>query len=65
MVHGAFSSMVKTIAVELAPIRFNAIHPGIIVETPAWRDKPEAWNLFCSGELCRRKGLLRKGGYSG
>ena len=42
MVNGAVGSMVKTMAVELAPIRFNAIHPGIIGDTPAWADKPEA-----------------------
>jgi len=42
MVNGAVRSMIKTMAVELAPIRFNAIHPGIIGDTPAWRDKPEA-----------------------
>jgi len=42
MVNGAVSSMVKTMAVELAPLRINAIHPGIIGDTPAWKDKPEA-----------------------
>jgi NAD(P)-dependent dehydrogenase (short-subunit alcohol dehydrogenase family) len=42
MVNGAVKSMIKTFAVELAPIRFNAIHPGIIGDTPAWKDKPEA-----------------------
>jgi len=42
MVNGAVSSMIKTMAVELAPIRFNAIHPGVIGDTPAWKDKPEA-----------------------
>ena len=42
MVNGAVSSMIRTMAVELAPIRFNAIHPGIIGDTPAWKDKPEA-----------------------
>jgi NAD(P)-dependent dehydrogenase (short-subunit alcohol dehydrogenase family) len=42
MVNGAVQSMIKTMAVELAPIRFNAIHPGIIGDTPAWADKPEA-----------------------
>jgi NAD(P)-dependent dehydrogenase (short-subunit alcohol dehydrogenase family) len=41
MVNGAVRSMVKTMAVELAPLRFNAIHPGIICDTPAWKDKPE------------------------
>ncbi len=42
MVNRAVRSMVKTMAVELAPIRFNAIHPGVIGDTPAWKDKPEA-----------------------
>lgn len=42
MVNGAVRSMVKTMAVELAPIRFNAVHPGIVEDTPAWADKPEA-----------------------
>lgn len=41
MVNGAVKSMIKSMAVELAPIRFNAIHPGIIADTPAWADKPE------------------------
>ena len=42
MVNGAVSAMIRTMAVELAPIRFNAIHPGVIGDTPAWSDKPEA-----------------------
>jgi NAD(P)-dependent dehydrogenase (short-subunit alcohol dehydrogenase family) len=42
MVNGAVTAMIKTMAVELAPIRFNAIHPGIIGDTPAWKDKPQA-----------------------
>jgi NAD(P)-dependent dehydrogenase (short-subunit alcohol dehydrogenase family) len=41
MVNGAVRSMIKAMAVELAPVRFNAIHPGIIGDTPAWADKPE------------------------
>ncbi|WP_214317670.1 hypothetical protein [Nonomuraea sediminis] len=24
---------------ELAPIRVNAVHPGVIGESPSWRDK--------------------------
>ena len=41
-VNGAVSSLIRTLAVELAPVRFNAIHPGIISDSPAWRDKKEA-----------------------
>ncbi len=41
-VNGAVSSLIRTLAVELAPVRFNAIHPGIISDSPAWRDKTDA-----------------------
>jgi len=37
--NGAISSLINTLAVELAPIRFNAIHPGITGDSPEWRDK--------------------------
>lgn len=39
-VNGGVSSLIRTLAVELAPIRFNAIHPGIVGDTPYWKDKP-------------------------
>ncbi|MBI4967133.1 MAG: SDR family oxidoreductase [Rhodospirillales bacterium] len=39
-VNGGVSSMIRTLAVELAPIRVNAIHPGIVGDTPAWSGKP-------------------------
>lgn len=39
-VNGGVSSLVRTLAVELAPIRFNAIHPGIIGDSPYWVGKP-------------------------
>jgi NAD(P)-dependent dehydrogenase (short-subunit alcohol dehydrogenase family) len=41
-VNGAVSSLIRTLAVELAPVRFNAIHPGIISDSPAWEQKKEA-----------------------
>jgi NAD(P)-dependent dehydrogenase (short-subunit alcohol dehydrogenase family) len=41
-VNGAVSSLIRTLAVELAPVRFNAVHPGIISDSPAWREKSEA-----------------------
>jgi NAD(P)-dependent dehydrogenase (short-subunit alcohol dehydrogenase family) len=39
-VNGAVSSMIRTLAVELAPVRVNAIHPGIVGDSPAWSGKP-------------------------
>jgi NAD(P)-dependent dehydrogenase (short-subunit alcohol dehydrogenase family) len=41
-VNGGVSSLVRTLATELAPVRVNALHPGIVGDTPAWSGKPEA-----------------------
>jgi NAD(P)-dependent dehydrogenase (short-subunit alcohol dehydrogenase family) len=41
-VNGAVTSMVTTLATELAPMRVNAIHPGIIGDSPYWVGKSEA-----------------------
>lgn len=39
-INGGVAGMVKTLALELAPIRVNAIHPGIIGDSPFWANKP-------------------------
>jgi NAD(P)-dependent dehydrogenase (short-subunit alcohol dehydrogenase family) len=39
-VNGGVSTMVHTLAVELAPIRVNAVHPAFVGDSPYWRDKP-------------------------
>ena len=41
-VNGGVNSMIRTMAVELAPVRVNAVHPGIVGDTPAWNGKPKA-----------------------
>jgi NAD(P)-dependent dehydrogenase (short-subunit alcohol dehydrogenase family) len=38
-VNGGVTSLVHTLVVELAPIRVNAIHPGIVGDSPYWRDR--------------------------
>ena len=40
-INGAVTTMVHTLALELAPIRVNALHPGIVGDSPAWAEKPE------------------------
>jgi NAD(P)-dependent dehydrogenase (short-subunit alcohol dehydrogenase family) len=40
-VNGAIETMVRTFATELAPIRVNAIHPGIVGDSPAWEGKEQ------------------------
>ena len=39
-VNGGVNNMVKTLAIELAPVRVNAVHPGIVGDSPAWNGKP-------------------------
>jgi NAD(P)-dependent dehydrogenase (short-subunit alcohol dehydrogenase family) len=39
-VNGGVAGMMNSLAVELAPIRVNTIQPGIIGDSPFWRDKP-------------------------
>ena len=41
-VNGGVIGMVNTMALELAPIRVNAIHPGIVGDSPFWAGKPDA-----------------------
>ena len=40
MANGGIATMVNTVAVELAPIRVNAIHPSVVGDSPFWADKP-------------------------
>ena len=37
-INGAVATMVRTFAIELAPVRVNAIHPGIVGDSPYWTD---------------------------
>jgi NAD(P)-dependent dehydrogenase (short-subunit alcohol dehydrogenase family) len=39
-VNGGVVGMVRTMATELAPMRVNALHPGIVGDSPFWKDKP-------------------------
>lgn len=39
-VNGGITGLINTLVVELAPIRFNAIHPGIVGDSPFWVGKP-------------------------
>ena len=41
-VNGGVAGLVSSLAVELAPIRCNAIHPGIVGDSPYWSAKGEA-----------------------
>jgi NAD(P)-dependent dehydrogenase (short-subunit alcohol dehydrogenase family) len=38
-VNGGVTGLIRSMAIELAPTRVNAIHPGIIGDSPYWEDK--------------------------
>ncbi|HEY6664440.1 MAG TPA: SDR family oxidoreductase [Propionibacteriaceae bacterium] len=40
-VNGGISGMVRTLALQLAPRRVNAIHPGIVADSPYWSEKDD------------------------
>jgi NAD(P)-dependent dehydrogenase (short-subunit alcohol dehydrogenase family) len=40
-VNGGIVGLVTALALEMAPIRVNAIHPGIVGDSPFWSGKPE------------------------
>jgi NAD(P)-dependent dehydrogenase (short-subunit alcohol dehydrogenase family) len=39
-INGGVMGLLNTLALELAPIRVNALHPGIIGDSPFWAAKP-------------------------
>ena len=39
--NGGVTGLVRTLAREIAPHRVNAIHPGIVGDSPKWRDVPD------------------------
>jgi NAD(P)-dependent dehydrogenase (short-subunit alcohol dehydrogenase family) len=41
-VNGGVTGLVHSLAVELAPVRVNALHPGIVADSPFWAGKSEA-----------------------
>jgi NAD(P)-dependent dehydrogenase (short-subunit alcohol dehydrogenase family) len=39
-VNGGVTGLVRTLVIELAPVRVNALHPAIVGDSPQWRDMP-------------------------
>lgn len=57
--NGGISALVRTLAVELAPIRVNALHPSIVADTPFWSDKPAAREAAVTRSLTKRPVTMR------
>jgi NAD(P)-dependent dehydrogenase (short-subunit alcohol dehydrogenase family) len=58
-VNGAVATMVHTMALELAPIRVNAIHPGIIGDSPAWSEKQETLDRVIARTPTKRLATMK------
>lgn len=54
-VNAGVLGLVRALSIELAPIRVNSIHPGIVGDSPFWMDKPpQVLESFRSGTLTGR-----------
>jgi NAD(P)-dependent dehydrogenase (short-subunit alcohol dehydrogenase family) len=40
-VNGGVTGLVRTLVIELAPVRVNALHPAIVGDSPQWVDMPQ------------------------
>jgi NAD(P)-dependent dehydrogenase (short-subunit alcohol dehydrogenase family) len=38
-VNGGIAALMGSLTIELAPVRVNVLHPGIVPDTPYWQDK--------------------------
>ncbi|GAA1881028.1 SDR family NAD(P)-dependent oxidoreductase [Asanoa iriomotensis] len=57
--NGGIGALVRTLAMELAPIRVNALHPSIVADTPFWSDKPAARDAAVARALTKRPVTMR------
>ena len=39
--NGGVTGLVRTLVIELAPTRVNALHPAIVGDSPQWKDMPQ------------------------
>jgi NAD(P)-dependent dehydrogenase (short-subunit alcohol dehydrogenase family) len=47
-VNGGVVGLTRTLVEELKPIRVNAIHPGVVGDSPYWAEKPAAITKYTS-----------------
>ncbi|MCM2477321.1 SDR family oxidoreductase [Rhizobium sp. CG5] len=48
VVNNAVMGLVKTLSIEITPIRVNAIHPGMVEDSPYWQDDKELFARMLS-----------------
>ena len=47
-VNGGVVGLTRTLVEELKPLRVNAIHPGVVGDSPYWAEKPAAVAKYTS-----------------
>jgi NAD(P)-dependent dehydrogenase (short-subunit alcohol dehydrogenase family) len=47
-INGGITGLLNTLALELAPIRVNALHPGVIGDSEAWAEKTAVTEKFAA-----------------
>ncbi|WP_404429456.1 SDR family oxidoreductase [Microbacterium lacus] len=61
-INAGVDGLTRTLALELAPMRVNAIHPGIIGDSPFWAEKDAALSAYSSrtpgGELATMRDIV-------
>jgi NAD(P)-dependent dehydrogenase (short-subunit alcohol dehydrogenase family) len=62
-VNGGILGLTRTLAIELAPLRVNSIHPGIVEDSPFWNQKPpevlEGFRVRTpTGRLCSMQDIV-------
>ncbi|MBG0817223.1 SDR family oxidoreductase [Planomonospora sp. ID82291] len=54
IVNGGITGMVATLAAEMAPVRVNAIHPGVVADTPSWTGRAALLEVVAERTLTGR-----------
>lgn len=53
-INGGVTGLARTLAVELAPVRVNAVHPGFVSDSPYWAGNSEVSERMLSRTPARR-----------
>lgn len=54
-INGGVTGLARTLAVELAPVRVNAVHPGFVSDSPYWAGNSEVSERMLSRTPGRRR----------
>lgn len=53
-INAGLNGLMRSLALQLAPIRINSVHPGMVGDTPAWKNAPELIEKIASKTPTKR-----------